>query len=125
MRVDVFGTSLPVSPSLDIHARIRVVAAVGRFDRRVERLTVRFFDANGPRGGDDKVCRIEVRAAGATPWVVEVTDRDPYRAADKAAAVVKRTLVKRLGRSLFRRGRRAVENLVGRMIPTPGVSYSN
>ena len=56
-----------------IRGRIRVSAAVrayverrlqfslGRFSRRVERAMVHLADVNGPRGGEDKVCRIEVR----------------------------------------------------------------
>ncbi len=123
MRVDVFGTNLPVSPSLDVHTRIRVVAAVGRFENRVERIAVRFTDANGPRGGEDKVCRLEIHAAGVNPWVVEAVHHDPYTAADKAAAVCKRTLKKRLGRGVFRRSRQAVAKLVGRMLPDPKISF--
>ena len=123
MRVDVFGTNLPVSPSLDVHTRIRVVAAIGRFEKRVERIAIRFTDANGPRGGEDMVCRIAIHAPGVNPWIVESVHHDPYTAADKAAAMLKRSLAKRLGRDLFRRGRHAVAKLVGRMLPKPNVSF--
>ena len=38
---------------------------------RVSRATVRFEDANGPKGGIDNICRIKLMLDGLPPVVVE------------------------------------------------------
>lgn len=65
---------------------------------RVSRATVRFEDANGPKGGVDNVCRIKLMLDGLEPIVVEkqaATESEAFAAAEKAVATaLKRTTSK-------------------------------
>ena len=51
--------------------RRRLDEKVGKLQSSVERVTFRFIDINGPRGGVDKVCRAKVVVSGAPSVVVE------------------------------------------------------
>jgi ribosome-associated translation inhibitor RaiA len=53
---------------------------------------------NGPRGGEDKSCSIEVRLKGAPALLVEDTQSDLYVAVDRAAGRIGRTLDRYLAR---------------------------
>jgi len=74
----------------------RLYFSLGRLSMHVARVTVQIVDVNGPRGGEDKVCRIEVRIPGSAPVFVEATDAvlgaAVDRAADRAAKAVSRTI---------------------------------
>jgi hypothetical protein len=77
----------------------RLAAALRRFGSRVERLTVRFEDLNGPKGGVDTACRIQLSLSGEPPLVVEGRDQDEAR----AFRVALPKLVAALDRKLSRR----------------------
>jgi hypothetical protein len=49
----------------------KVEALLRGVDSRMERVFVRFEDLNGPKGGDDTACRIQVALSGQPPLVVE------------------------------------------------------
>lgn len=66
----------------------------------VPRARVRLSDVNGPRGGVDKQCRVELRTDSAGTVVVTAVARDWQAALDTALARSARTLVR-----MWRRGR--------------------
>lgn len=53
MQLDIRGRSLPLTPALDAYVERRMRFALGRFEPRMRRVTVRVGDENGPRGGVD------------------------------------------------------------------------
>ncbi len=62
---DVASTPLNVRTTgldvgADMRASIRTRPKLGKYAARIERPSVRFEDANGPRGGVDAVCRVKV-----------------------------------------------------------------
>ena len=80
-------------------AERRVRFALRRLSWLVPRARVQLSDVNGPRGGIDKCCRIELDAAGARPVLVTALARDWWAAIDQA--------VTRAARMLLRAWRRA------------------
>ncbi len=77
----------------------------------VPRARVQLSDVNGPRGGVDKQCRVELKTAYAGTVGVTAMARDWHAALDTALARSARTLVRawRRGRPLHRPGRPAFE----------------
>ena len=59
---------------------------------------MRLSDINGPRGGEDKRCQLQVSLAGLPDVVVEDTEADLYFAIDRAADRVGRSVMRKLDR---------------------------
>lgn len=94
MNLDVRGVNVPVSRAVEGHVERRFGASLRRFFGRVERVTVRLMDLNGPRGGTDKRVRVAVGIAGAPDVVVQESSSDVYRAIDAAAARAKHSVAR-------------------------------
>ena len=75
-----------------------------RHSDRIQRVVVRLGDQNGPRGGVDKFCRIQVYLCDAPVAAIEDIGPDLYAVINRAADRVGRVVVKHLDRS--RIGRR-------------------
>ena len=58
----------------------------------IERVSIRVADANGPRGGVDQVCRINVVLIGLPPVVVEERDASLEAAIDGAITRTERAV---------------------------------
>lgn len=102
--IDLRSTNVAISVALREHVARRLSFALSRFTHRVERVTVRIVDINGPRGGPDKRCRIVVRLRPARSILVEATDSDAYAAVSQAA----NRLDERVSRDLARERPRTV-----------------
>jgi hypothetical protein len=96
--LDLRVVGLSVAPKL----RARIPSLLGRklerYALNVTRVTVRFLDVNGPRGGVDSVCRIKVSAKGRDHIVVEARDVDAERAFRRAATLAQTALARALDR---------------------------
>ena len=77
----------------------RVRFVLRRVGWLVPRAEVRMFDVNGPRGGIDKRCQVELRTDGAGAVVVSSVAGDWRTALDQALARAARFLTR-----LWRRG---------------------
>lgn len=67
-----------------VDRRVRFV--LRRLSEQVPRADVQLVDVNGPRGGVDKRCQIELRTDGAGPVVVSSVAKDWRTALDGALA---------------------------------------
>jgi hypothetical protein len=72
---------------------------LGKFAPRIERLTVRFEDVNGPRGGIDVACRIKVVISGVPSVVVTELAGNPVEAFDRAGQRIERVVSRTIGRA--------------------------
>ncbi|SBT09397.1 putative sigma 54 modulation protein/ribosomal protein S30EA [Candidatus Accumulibacter aalborgensis] len=64
----------------------------------VSRISVVLSDVNGPRGGEDKRCHIQVAVPGTADVLVDDTQADLYMAIDRSIDRAGRTLARRLAR---------------------------
>lgn len=79
-----------------VERRLRFALTVG--DKQIQRVVVRLSDINGPRGGLDKCCNLQVVLAGLNDVVVEDIETDLYVAIDRAVNRAGKTVRRRLTR---------------------------
>jgi putative sigma-54 modulation protein len=98
MKIDIRARGFELTEGLRQHAERRLSFALGWASYDVRKVTVCLFDVNGPRGGEDKCCRIQVALPKAQDVVIEDTEADLYIAIDRAAERVERSVTRRLER---------------------------
>ncbi len=92
------GPDDDMADTLRAYAMRRLSFAVRRFRHRLERITIRLVDLNGPKRGMDSRCTITADLTGGRQIFVTATDAWPFAAITHAAA--------RLSESLRRDGHR-------------------
>lgn len=108
MQIELSAKDIELSDAVREHVDRRLSFALGRFAGRFGRVRVRLEDDNGPKGGEDKRCRISVEIKGAEDVVVEEIDVEVNAAVSRAAERVGRTIARRLDKVVSaRRGRGA------------------
>jgi hypothetical protein len=103
MRIDIQALGFPLTGPLLDHTRRRLRFALARASDRIKRVEVRLGDTNGPRGGADKFCRIQVFLEHAPFVLIEEVGADLYAAIGRAT--------ERAGRNVARRVDRLRENV--------------
>lgn len=96
---------LDFSPALQWYTRRRMECALRRFAARIRGVNLQIADANGPRGGDDKLCEVEIVLEPAVVLQVSATAPDPYQSVARAARRARAAVRGHVGRSLERRHR--------------------
>ena len=106
MQIDIRAHDFPLSDALRSHAERRLRFALSCCDEHIQRVVMRLSDINGPRGGADKRCRLQVVLAGLPDVVVEDVEANLYVAIDRATDRAGRTLVRKINRqqTLTRQG---------------------
>jgi ribosome-associated translation inhibitor RaiA len=87
------------SPDVLAYMRERIGRRLGKFAAHIQRVTLRFEDANGPRGGADKVCRIKAVLNGFDSILTEDRAETVRVAFDKASHRCVRAVQKALSRA--------------------------
>lgn len=108
MQIAIQSRGFSLTDALYNHVQNRLGFTLSRGASRVRRVEVRLSDINGPRGGVDKRCLIEVRLDGLPVVVVQDVQSDMYTAIDRAAGRVARTVMRRLALASPRRQTQAV-----------------
>ena len=103
MRIEIQGLGFALTAPLLDHTERRLRFALTRTSDRIKRVVVRLGDSNGPRGGEDKFCRMRVYLEHAPPVLIEDSGADLY-------AVIER-VVDRAGRNVAKRVDRLHENV--------------
>ena len=99
MKLDIQTAGINASPGLRRFVRRRVDFAFSTRGDQVGRILVRLADVNGPRGGEDKSCLVQVRIPGQPDVVIENIESNLYvaihRAIDRAGWTAARKLERR------------------------------
>lgn len=98
MQIDIQARNFSLTDALSWHIKRRLDFALSSNYDHIQRVTVRLSDINGPRGGADKCCHIQVRVPHLADVVIEDTEVDLYAAIDRAAERAGRTICRRLTR---------------------------
>jgi hypothetical protein len=89
------------------HVRRSLGTKLGKFAPHIERVTVRFTDVNGPRGGVDVACDVKVVLSGHRSVVYGMRGRAPRETLDRAAPGLVRAVQSALERGPRRAATRA------------------
>jgi putative sigma-54 modulation protein len=99
MKIQIIEKSISLSESQRALVSRRLTAALDRFADKVCGLTVTFSDLNGPRGGDDKLCRVRMLLRENGEIVLsensDAVESAVTRIADRAANTVQRLVERR------------------------------
>ena len=98
MQIDIQARQFSLTDALRSHAERRLRFALTCCDDHIQRVAMRLSDINGPRGGADKRCYLQVVMAGLPDVVIEDTEADLYVAIDRATDRAGRTLVRKIDR---------------------------
>ena len=100
MQIDIQTRGFSLTDALYSYSQRRVLGAMAYISGHVNRVFIRLSDINGPRGGADKCCRIQIALAGIPAVVVEDTEVNMYDAIDRAVDRARRTVVRKVDRQL-------------------------
>jgi len=97
MRIEILARNVSLPHDMRMHIERRLGFALNTCQQHVTRILVRLSDTNGPRGGNDKRCHLEVTLPSGAVVVVH-TAADFYVAISRAASRAGRAVMRRLGR---------------------------
>jgi hypothetical protein len=89
----IFESSDPEASKLRTLAERRVRQTLKRLAWLTPRVRVHLSDINGPRGGIDKRCQIELQTVGGRPVIVTSMAKDWFSALQSALARAARSLL--------------------------------
>jgi putative sigma-54 modulation protein len=99
MRIDIHTSKFQLTEALREHIERRVQFAMSWAQDKLPRVNLRLDDINGPKGGIDKSCRIQIPITGGKSVVIEEVQSDLYIAIDRAVERAGRAISRRLERS--------------------------
>lgn len=100
MKAKIVAKGLAIGSDVQDYVARRLSFALDRSRHHIQSVTVRLMDLNGPRGGSDKLCRIQLAVPGHAPLVVSATSNDLKAAIDGAAHRVSRSLARSLNKAV-------------------------
>ena len=98
MQMEIHAHGFELTDALRAYTRARISFALDRLRHSVRHVVVQLSDLNGPRGGNDKRCQVQIGVVDAEAVVVKDTDADLYAAIDRATERAGRTVLRRMGR---------------------------
>ncbi len=102
MQIDIQARNFPLTDALCSHVKRRLGFMLSARDEYIQRVLVRLSDINGPRGGIDKCCHIQVALNHLPDVVIKDAEADLYAAIDRAVDRAGRTVCRRLERQRIR-----------------------
>jgi len=108
MQINIQARSFSLTNALKNHIQRRLRFALTSSTGHIQRVIVRLSDINGPRGGSDKRCHIQVVLNGLPDVVIEDTESDLYLAISRAAGRASRNVARRFRRQQTMRRPRAI-----------------
>jgi len=99
MRVAIQASGIEMTDDLRSYAERRLTTALGWAGRHLRRVAVSLRDINGPRGGIDKSCKVQVQLDNGQEVIIDELKADLYEAIDCAAERADRAVVRQVGRT--------------------------
>ena len=109
MNIDIQARNFPLTDALENHIRRRLDYAMSQRLDQIQQIRVRLSDINGPRGGADKCCHLQIVLPHLQDVIVDDTRVDMYAAISRAIERAGRAVSRRLSRQRARSQRRSWE----------------
>jgi ribosome-associated translation inhibitor RaiA len=90
---------LEMTNALRSYTEHRLAIALGWAKQHICKLAVSLSDINGPRGGVDKRCKIQVQLGGGREVIIDNVEADLYVAIDRAVDRADRAVVRQVSRT--------------------------
>ncbi len=84
MKIEITGRKIEVDEKVRAFAERKIQFGIGRLSQRIAGVRVLISDVNGPKGGRDTECVVEVRFRSAGRLTAKVTAVDVYAAVGQA-----------------------------------------
>jgi ribosomal subunit interface protein len=110
MLINIQTRQFSLSPAINEYVKSKIQVMLGRYESKISSINVSLFDINGPKGGEDKCCKIIVKINGASPIVVQETAEDLYAAINTCSRRSRRAVKRQLSIHV-RTGRKISEML--------------
>lgn len=98
MQIEVVLLDPEINSAVREYVENRLSSALGRLAHRIREVEVRVGDENGPRGGDDKFCVVDVHLHPSGYLRVKRKSDEIYGAVDSVAESVQKTVKRKLER---------------------------
>ncbi len=98
MQIDIQARSFSLTEPLRQYSEQRIRFALTRFGDHIQRVSMWLSDVNGPKGGKDKHCRLQIALTGKTDIVIEDIQVDLHVAINRTVERASRSLVRKLDR---------------------------
>lgn len=98
MQIEIQARDFTLTESLSGYIEQRIKILLDSKYEQIKRIRMCLSDINGPRGGVDKRCQIQISIPRLQDIVIEDTELDLYAAIDRAIERAARTVERRLAR---------------------------
>jgi hypothetical protein len=88
MKIEVKQDKVELQNSFITNIHQNLTTGLTRFDRMIRRICVKIADINGPRGGEDKSCRIQVFLKRTSSIIIEERGASIFAVVGKAISRV-------------------------------------
>ncbi len=96
MEMTIQTQGFKLTRSLEQFIRYQIIKALRCCSDNVERVVVRLKDINGPKGGEDKHCYVEIKLARKPMLVITKTHGDMYHSVRQTTKKAARTALRQL-----------------------------
>lgn len=110
MEMIIQSQGFKLTPALKSFTRDQVTRAMGSCSGEIQRVVIRLRDINGPKGGNDKYCSVEIKFSNHPITVVKKTSSDMYFSVRKTASQAARTALRQLKRRRVMRFRQNLKS---------------
>lgn len=123
MQIDIQTRKFALTRALKKRIQQRLGFALDINNAHIQRVKVRLSDINGPRGGEDKCCHIQIGLPNSSDVVVKEVKGDFFSAIDRAAHRASQAVRRKLVR-VQHRGRQMTKVQARSWLAVPQPDYS-
>lgn len=103
MVITIQSRGFRLTPALKSFTEERMSFVLARYGEKVSRVYVTLLDINGPKGGKDKRCRVQLKLENFAPIVLQETQSNLYEAIISCGSRLRRTVGRKLAHPRNRR----------------------